>query len=505
MKKSHPIVLVLASYCLTGSFAIHADSAATIPKQGIIGRSLKNQEPTTFLGQETLAFKVSVPSMDINLDSPIPGVRTTGRVYTLPTPVLASNLTWQAVKEGYVARVQVYAEQAKRLRLHLTLKQDIPSIKLLQQGTEDDALSAVIEYSDMHDNEIWLPITQGNHVDLEIFVAGNVAKEAQFALDAVNVITEAGENRGLQAKNKGQVREKEYDLACLIRDPNYANLQKAALATARIDYIANGVSRWCTGTLLNDTRNSNLPWFATANHCLNDQKAAKSASFQWFYQATACGGAVTDSRYTQTFGGAKLLWNDSYLDAALLKLNHPAPNGVYFIGWDPNHNLQKQDDVWGVHHPEGDHTMVSFGQVTELLKQVKDSAQGLHLVNVIKYTLGGAEAGSSGSGLFSINQNTLYWRGTLFGGPANDYQIALYSDFNSYYSKISPWLSGAEIPEIEQFYQQYSGYFGLKTGSIFNCGEGYSCQKFLSGKQIAMYNSNTKLYWYDGSKWQFYQ
>ncbi len=505
MNKLHSVALLVSSYCLLGSLAIHAESATTIQQSVIVGKSLNHQAPTRFLGQESRTFKLDLPSMEINLDSPMPGVHTTGRVYTLPSPVLSTQLDWQVVNEGYVARVQVFSQQAKRLRLHLNLNQDIPSIKLQQQGNGDDALSTVIEYSDMHDNEIWLPIAQGNRVDLEIFVAANVAKEAQFSLDAVNVITEAGESGGLQFKNKGQVREKEFDLACAIRDPNYANLQKAALATARIDYIANGLSRWCTGTLLNDTRNSNLPWFATANHCLNDQKAANSASFQWFYQATACGGAVTDSRNTQTFGGAKLLWNDSYLDAALLKLNQPAPNGAYFIGWDPNYNLQKQDDVWGVHHPEGDHTMVSFGQVAAVKKQVRDTTQNLHLVNTVKFILGGVESGSSGSGLFSVNQGTLYWQGTLFGGPANDYQIALYSDFKSYYSKISPWLSSVLIPEIEQFYQQYSGYFGVKSGSLFNCGEGYSCQKFLSGKQIAMYNSNNALYWWDGRQWQFYK
>ncbi len=177
------------------------------------------------------------------------------------------------------------------------------------------------------------------------------------------------------------------------------------------------------------------PWLTTANHCISDQPTANTASFEWFFQATSCGRSTRDSRYAQTFGGAQLLWTDLNLEASFLRLNKPPPNGVIFSGWDTD--IQVGDLVWGVHHPEGDHTMVSEGNVAALLETVQDIDTGrTHLLNAVNYVSGGTEADSSGSGLFSVSNGFAYWKGTLFGGPENNYQSAFYSDFYNYYTNF---------------------------------------------------------------------
>jgi hypothetical protein len=222
-------------------------------------------------------------------------------------------------------------------------------------------------------------------------------------------------------------------------------LAQAASATAKVHFIQDGGSFICSGTLLNDKGNTKTPWFATANHCIPDQATADTASFEWFFQATSCGGSATDSRHTQTYGGAQLLYTDFKFEASFLKLNKSPPSGVYFIGWDTS--IRVGDAVWGVHHPEGDHTMVSKGTVTALLQTQGDLSQGgTHLLDDVTFVSGGTESGSSGSGLFLALGNAVYWRGTLFGGPVGNYQIGSYSHLQSYYNNIKQWLETTQPP-----------------------------------------------------------
>jgi hypothetical protein len=128
----------------------------------------------------------------------------------------------------------------------------------------------------------------------------------------------------------------------------------------------------------------------------------------------------------------------------LLRLNKSPPNGVIFSAWDTN--IQAGELVWGVHHPEGDHTMVSEGNVTALLETIQEQGTGrTYMLNEVNYFSGGAELGSSGSGLFSVANGLAYWKGTLFGGPESNYQLNFYSNFNSYYPNIKPWLENTNI------------------------------------------------------------
>jgi hypothetical protein len=243
----------------------------------------------------------------------------------------------------------------------------------------------------------------------------------------------------------GLAQEQEFDLACWAGNKDvYPGLEQAAGATSIINFIKEGSSFSCTGTLLNDKGGTHTPWFTTANHCIGDQATADTAWFEWLFQATTCGGLTTDSRYAQTSGGAQLLGTDFRLDASFLRLNNPPPDGATFSGWDTD--IQVGDLVWGVHHPEGDHTMVSQGKVTALLETVIDQTGSAHLLNEVNYVSGGAELGSSGSGLFSVVNGSAYWKGTLFGGPQDDYKLNFYSNFNSYYSYIKPWLDNTITP-----------------------------------------------------------
>jgi len=395
---------------------------------------------------------VTIPELQIDLTNPSPGVVKTGEVYRLPKPVMASQLNWQPVNGGYAARLQFVSDQAKRMCFHLAFKTKPSAIRFRVQGNSSNSAVFFADQNFINDNNIWLPITVGTTGDLEIFIQGDQPEEGSFEVDAVNIIVagiRSGNNRKIMEKQSlndlikpkslGLALEPEFDLACWNGVPEYPALQVAANATALISFIRNGGSFICTGTLLNDQRNSSKPWFITANHCVTDQRASNTLSFEWFFQAPACLSSDTDSRYSQTFGGARLLYANKKNDTSFMRLRARPPAGVAYSGWSTK-RLFVGRQVWGVHHPEGDHTMVSQGAVTGLNQTVKGNNDTNLAVNEILFSVGGAEIASSGSGLFTVVNGLPYWVGGLYGGPVNDYQLNYYSRFRDVFPKIQPWL-----------------------------------------------------------------
>jgi lysyl endopeptidase len=425
------------------SLQTHAEKVESVQQNHMIEKSSSANSAPAFVGKGNQAFTINLPRIQIDLAPNNPGDHKTGVVYQLPSPVTASQLPWETVNGGHAAHISFFSYQAERLRYHLVFRQDMPSIEFRIQGSRDDSPIGPIDHTLIHDKNIWLPATKGNSADLEIFIRDTKQPEAlDFSIDAVNVIVDdlsSDATPAIKAKSLGLAMEQEFDLVCWEKHENFPGLEQAAGATAKINFIKGTGSFTCTGTLLNDKGSTGTPWLTTAHHCVSDQATANTIEFEWFFQATSCGGSATDNRYAKTFGGAQLLGTDFNLEASFLRLNKPPPNGVVFSGWDTD--IQVGDLVWGVHHPEGDHTMVSAGQVMALLQTVQESTAGTHSLNEVNFIAGGTEPGSSGSGLFSVVNGSAYWKGTLAGGPAENYQLNFYSNFSSYYSYIKPWLT----------------------------------------------------------------
>jgi lysyl endopeptidase len=434
----------------------YAEQVETVQDNRIVSKSSIATTSSAFLGSGAQSSTLNLPAIQVDLGPSNPGIHKSGVVYQMPTPLTSSQLTWERVNNGYVARIHLASVQAKRLRYHLIFSQAISDITFRVQGSMDALPLKPISQKSIHDNNIWLPITKGNTADLEVFVNDTKSPEALFNIDAINIIVEDLNNGNpshatigrkfktsttplAKTQSIGYAEQFHEDVACWTDVPQYPALQRAADATALIDFIDNGESFVCTGTLLNDTRRSGRPWFTTANHCLPNQAVANTAIFEWFFQATYCGEPSTDSRYTITYGGAQLLWTNVRHDVSFLKLNELPPMGASYNGWNSN-RLNVGNRVWGVHNPSGDHTMAYNGEVTALSKRIKVAKGKVNIVNIVESSSGGAESGSSGSGLFSISNETPYWRGTLSARSPKTYHVNGYSSFGSYYPKIKRWL-----------------------------------------------------------------
>ncbi|MEW6038125.1 MAG: hypothetical protein AB1648_07750 [Pseudomonadota bacterium] len=444
--KIRSLSLAVAIAC---SYSAHADRAEPAQHRPADPLNAASIAESGFLGSGSQPFELELPAVVADLTSTKPGVPKTGTVHPLPIPVAASRLHWEAVQGGYAARIRVSTANAVRLRLHLVFGGTLPALELRIRGDQDATLPSPIGNAAIHGNDLWLPVTQGSGAELEIFVGGPPSPEAlDLRLDKINLIlvdASDAHTPGFSAQSLGYADHQQYDLACWSNDQAYSALQIAAAATAKVNLIENGSSYICSGTLLKDKGNTQTPWFATANHCLPNQTVADTASFEWFWRATDCNAFYTDSRYAQTFGGAQLLWTEFHREPSFLRLRNAPPANVYFSGWDTA--IHVGDAVWGVHHPRGDHTMVSKGKVTALKETFTNaSVGGTHLLDRVRYVYGGTEGGSSGSGLFAVEKDAAYWKGSLFGGSDEDYQDSVYSHFAGYYEQIKPWLTSCVLP-----------------------------------------------------------
>ena len=124
--------------------------------------------------------------------------------------------------------------------------------------------------------------------------------------------------------------------------------------------------RWCTGSLINTTNQSQTPFLLTANHCISDFGDAEGNStldyysFYWNYEAPGCVNVNTEPSHHST-SGATILANNSYSDFALLRLTEDPKNLSnyipFYLGWDKTG--QSGGPGVCIHHPKGDVKKIS--------------------------------------------------------------------------------------------------------------------------------------------------
>ncbi|MBC7485716.1 MAG: hypothetical protein H7282_03060 [Cytophagaceae bacterium] len=96
-----------------------------------------------------------------------------------------------------------------------------------------------------------------------------------------------------------------------INCPEAAGWENQKRSVARL--IMNG-NTLCTGTLINNTRNGDKPYFMTANHCIGSLDALSNADasgcvFYSNFESASCAG--TSGPETQTTAGATVRANNS--------------------------------------------------------------------------------------------------------------------------------------------------------------------------------------------------
>jgi len=208
---------------------------------------------------------------------------------------------------------------------------------------------------------------------------------------------------------------------------------------------------WCTGTLVNNTRNDGTPYFLTANHCGKDATAYDYGGwiFYFDYEVEGCEAPIFEPDLGNNLIGAQLLAHshldvDMAADFKLLLLNEEIPDDfrVFFNGWDHSGSVSPSGVT--VHHPQGDVKMIStFDEplVSVDYSSTMANEQGRYWKVTWTGTENGhgvTEGGSSGCPLFSSEG---YLIGSLTGGNASCSR----PNEPDYYGKLSyAWDSEGE-------------------------------------------------------------
>lgn len=204
----------------------------------------------------------------------------------------------------------------------------------------------------------------GSEVVLEYFQPKDVSTDAIMSLDYIvhgyrNVKAGAGA------------------LPCMVNincdeGQNWQN-EKNAIARMIIEGSSYG-----TGSLINTTNLSEVPFFLTANHCVTDvgkdalgNSNLDNTLFYWNYEAPGCANISGEPSNSFVTHGATVIANNSISDFALLRLSEDPKDYVgytpNYLGWD--HSGQSGDSCVCIHHPGGDVKKISTsnGQPTNYI------------------------------------------------------------------------------------------------------------------------------------------
>jgi hypothetical protein len=299
----------------------------------------------------------------------------------------------------------------------------------------------------------WSPMVAGEKMGVEIYLPPGVHPGGLgIAIPYISHIYALpgfpdGDPPSLQ--NYGDSNPCQNDATC------YSGWEVQRNAVAKIVFVEQGYSYICTGTLLNDTDTaSQIPYFVTANHCIDSQPVASTLETHWFFESAACGSGTRHTAYTVKSGGSDLLWTrglsrnslDANQDLTLLRLNDTPPDGAMLAGWN---TFIDQQQMTGIHHPSGDWKKISFGNPDDTYKCYDIDGDSYHCVTSatgsflrVLWTDGGTEGGSSGSGLFNTQGQLV---GTLLGGGGGDCagSDSEYSRFGAAYDAgdLAQWLA----------------------------------------------------------------
>lgn len=184
----------------------------------------------------------------------------------------------------------------------------------------------------------------------------------------------------------------------------------------------DGVSSFflCSGSMLNDTRQSFRSYFLTAFHCIdfnsdltiNTGEAASTPSWSFYfkYQSATCAPTQDDNIYV-TINGATFRSASPNTDMCLLELNRQLPQSqaITYNGWD-RRTTNYTGGLFGIHHPRGSVKKISFTTNTFYSAWNGTFPDSHYSMNL---TSGSMEGGSSGSPLFNTDRRVI---GQLHGG-----------------------------------------------------------------------------------------
>lgn len=304
------------------------------------------------------------------------------------------NLIFREVKPGLHGRLFIYTPDQGSILGAFTAATIPPENILAISPLPGDEI--IVQYE-----------TPEYHTDIKPFVISQVNH------DFIGILKVFDERRPLD-KTAGPCIP---DVACEIGDP-WREVQNS---TMRI--MIEG-KEYCTGTLVNNTRQNARPFILTANHCISTRDKALSSLFLFNYESPYCGSL--DGDVSNSLSGSRLRATHDSLDFSLVELTVAPPPSFrpYFAGW--SRSRVARDSVAIIHHSQADIKKISVDLNAPQMSNF-GSSQGytpMGFWKISRWEYGATEVGASGGGLFNTSGQVI---GSLVGGssrcgfPNDDY------------------------------------------------------------------------------------
>jgi hypothetical protein len=169
----------------------------------------------------------------------------------------------------------------------------------------------------------------------------------------------------------------------------------------------------CSGVLVNNTCNLNIPYLLTANHCFETNPQQNVAHWKFTFQAWSPTCTPSQNANGVTFNGSTLRARNAASDFCLVELSQmpPANSNITFAGW--NRSNVAAPNATGIHHPNGD--VMKISQDNDPIVRSGGGFFNNATHWEVRWNSGITAVGSSGSPLFDNNRRII---GQLHGGTS---------------------------------------------------------------------------------------
>ena len=222
----------------------------------------------------------------------------------------------------------VRVDGAHRVRLHLSNVHLPEGAVLWVYGKDQQPVG--FDRDLLHDGSLYAPSVSGPlvHLEIEIPFPKRPMDVASFEIRDFVELFPAASLRSLDPVRNAP--DCLVNAAC-VSAGTFEAIAVARAAGALIYFVSGGDGAVCSGGLMNDTVPSTfVPYFLTANHCVDDQATASTVEAYFDYRA-AC-GTSTYPPFPTSHNGATLLATSANTDFTLLRLNS-VPEGRGFLPW----------------------------------------------------------------------------------------------------------------------------------------------------------------------------
>lgn len=395
-------------------------------------------------------------------------------------------LNWQMLDEEMAeafVEFQVNQAPAYSIGLYWAPVPENASIQFYdpQNGT---VISRVTAATERENGLFFSELNEGNRIGMRILAPYAEREHFNLRIEVISYLYHDIKHTLKDTAEIGKSKSCNIDINCA-SGANGNAIKKIRSAVAKIIYRDTNNSYYlCTGQLINTLEKQNDVYMLTAGHCLGQQTKQLPANFYWNFESQACYSSKAKN-FQVTQGGASILsyqYNGNPAegrDFALLRLNQLPPIDTVLLGWNAG-KIPSAYTLYGIHHPAGDLKKYAFGENLGLQKFPRENFV------MTRWLQGLTEGGSSGSGLYAIENGEAYLYGILSGGT----DATCYSSNNhDYYTSLI-----SIFPEIQP-------YIGKNTGSAYSfngsfSGSWYNPQRDGEGLVLEVTDNAVLAYWY---------